>query len=118
MHRPCFVPIGLLLLAAIFGHDLLMAGDAHAAPAAGHHAAMPAATDGPTVSESHHADNGGCSTIRAAVDPRFSHGSGLAIAVPVGIGEWAPEPVSIRPETPRILWPPGVRRALLQVYRI
>jgi hypothetical protein len=116
MHRPCFVPIGLLLLAAIFGHDLLMAGDAHAAPSAGHHAAMTAEVDGPSISEGPH--DSGCGMLRAAVDRRLSPGAGLAIAIPAGIGEWVPEPVSVRPEPPRILWPPGVRRALLQVYRI
>jgi hypothetical protein len=120
MGRRRFLPAGLLIAAAIFGHDLLMAGDAHGMTSSPHeHGMMVEQTGrGPIASGGHVHDSGDCGTLRAVLEQRQRIGHDLLPAVPVGEIEDDVHPASLSPESPRTLWPPGVRRAFLQVYRI
>lgn len=121
--------LGLLLTFAFLGHDLLMAGDAHHATAAtshgtdrhdtamGHAGEPIAGTNLPHATTM--AEHDGCGYFGLAVypsndpdapDPRDQTIFG-ALSIDAGS---TPAPV----EPPEPTAPPGVRRALLQVFRI
>jgi hypothetical protein len=114
----------LTFVAAFLGHDLLMAADVHAIgrhyATMVHHeevAARPATHEHPVLVHGAHDEN--CFTTRSVVQPSNNNLSdGLASSVALlaehGAGqahfvhEWWREPAA----------PPGIRRALIQVYRI
>jgi len=106
-NRPLWIAFALAL--AFLGHDLLMAATAHTLGM--HHAAamqhaMPAATAASSdIAHEAHAD--GCSTTRPVAQPS-NDDPGLGLAVSAVLPANLAEPPA----------PPGVRRALLQVYRI
>lgn len=126
----------LLIAIAFLGHDVLMAGDAHAQPEAAtgpveyrvdsHHVAISDASHGTvaldehaTSTVPHDAEIDGCSTLRSfvqrPVDPvpyrTTCDATSLAMPIcgtPLPIHEYWREPTA----------PPGTIRALLQVYLI
>ena len=121
--------VALVAVLAILGHDALMVGDAHAAPTpAANHAAM----------RQHDAEHGGttletvgqpmapnepvgCTTIRLATlrvsgEGRLGPAGPPAAAVVAALDGAGPPSFTVVGTEPSR--PPGVRRALLQVYRI
>ena len=126
--RYCVAP--LLLVVALLGHDVLMADHARAVePTTPHRAgthrphafgSIPALVAIPqeTPAPDHRAD---CGVARPAVlpagddtDPTGREARPTVVAVPLFTGRSRPDAV-VWPEP---TWPPGVRRALLQVFRI
>ena len=119
--------VGLLLALPFRGHDLPMAGDAHAAPSPAppdrHHVAHPARTDSPgTASETtpvpdHPAH---CAVVRPAAPRTGGAPDPIPSAAP-GDQTGAPSPPLAAPGARGRAEPtaaPGTRRALFQVYRI
>jgi hypothetical protein len=114
---------GILLVLALLGHDTFMASAAHAEPAAHEHehAHQPAAAVVAIPDAGHQPGHPTACGVGGTAIPTSAHLidlSGLAetakvtsvdlnLTVPLWIGG-ADEP----------FWPPGTRRALLQVYRI
>jgi hypothetical protein len=122
-------PGGLLLVAAILGHGLLMAAETQAALPAGH-AAGEHEPAGPTSATGavgavpddapapHHP--AGCEVTHAAA-PRTGGDPDLVASAAAPLPSTAPGP-SLAPPLAggwvEPIWPPGVRRAFFQVYRI
>jgi len=120
---------GLLLILALLGHDLLMANVAHATPvpslATTTHqhglADQPLTVDAASPHEDHQPDHPrDCSTTGAAV---AGYGYQFDV-IDLGVRAVAVDralAAAVEPSAPRWqepFWPPGTRRALLQVYRI
>ncbi len=118
--------LGLLLAVAFLGHDLLMAGDAHLAAAAHRgHAAMAMHSAMPALPPAREADTktstaiDGCGFFRVAIP--VPDDEGRTTGPPCAIFATAPElgvlaDAFARHAEPTA--PPGVRRALLQVFLI
>lgn len=111
--------LGVLLVAVIMGHALLMASDAHAAgcPDGPHAAHAVAVAPGEGLVTCLDAD-AACNLVASGIAP------GAAARLLLLPHHALPEPLTIdaeRPPAPAGAFPshpPGVRRALLQVYRI
>jgi hypothetical protein len=121
--------LGFLLALAFLGHDLLMTGDAHHATAAtthgsGHHGTATGYTDAivADANRSHvstMAEHAGCGYFALAVPSSSDHDAASGrhhaiLGVVPGDGASSPAPAGTAAPTA----PPGVRRALLQVFRI
>lgn len=127
--------VALVVLAAILAHDSLMAGGAHAAAqvdddarvhSAVHRVAIPAYGSGVSIdpvmrgpdqaAEAPHRT--GCAVVRSASPPRDG-GLDVITGLPLPTPAPAAAGASMAPITLVMPGqPPGVRRALLQVYRI
>lgn len=123
------VLLGFLLALAFLGHDLLMTGDAHHATAAtphgfGRQGTATGHTEGIAVDtiRAHvgtTAEHDGCGYFALAVPPSNDHDAASGrhhaiLGVVPGDGVSSPAPA----ETAEPTAPPGVRRALLQVFLI
>jgi len=132
LRRPwCCRWAGALLVALAFvGHDALMVTDAHAAQMTiGHHAAHGGPHADEAVTAHHDAaasahspvptdELDGCDVARSIVRPAAPDTHPTALAVAIAASGLAV--VSLQPTVP-VMWseptaPPGVRRALLQVF--
>jgi hypothetical protein len=121
--------LGFLLAFAFLGHDLFMAGGAHHATAAmahesGHAGTQTRHTDGIAAEEDQSrvgtmAERDGCGYFGLAVPTSNDHGmaGGRHHAI-LGVVPIDPASSSAPTETAEPTAPPGVRRALLQVFRI
>jgi hypothetical protein len=121
--------LGVLLAFAFLGHDLLMTGDGHHATAATphgsvhHRAAMGHSDEVAAAANRAHAgtmaEHAGCGYFALAVPPSNDHAAAsgrhhaILGVVPLA-GASSPTPA----ETAEPTAPPGVRRALLQVFRV
>jgi hypothetical protein len=118
--------LGLLLVAAFLGHDVLMAAEASAATTTGaaHHApGSPAHGDEVSSPQdggtSEHPEN--CRIGQAAVQrsgDEHGHADSGVVSVPGIVGILAAVTHETFVAWVQPSWPPGTRRALLQVYRI
>ena len=121
--------VALVAVLAILGHDALMTGDGHAASSSAsnraafhrqdaHHGGTTTEGVGDPMAPD---DPAGCMTIRLAAlrvtgDPGLGPAGGWAVAVAAGWDGAGPPSFVVAGTEPNP--PPGVRRALLQVYRI
>jgi hypothetical protein len=114
MRRCRVLSTAVLLAVAFLVHDLLMAGGAHAVTAA--HRGVAA----DTVRAGSYVHVAGCSAVRSMVPVRAGtdgDGRAAAAAVPPPPLDASIAAASLPASDPRG-GPPGVRRALLQIWRI